>query len=102
MPNLHIHRFWVESENRWVKLRVSTQGIRIIDKKGIDSVLADLYKRGVKVWCRQPEVAPNGKGGPWKNKTGVECGHWPLLYNEQKQAHHDHQTWSEKIWPGRA
>ena len=49
MPNLHVRRFWVESENRWVKLRVSTKGIRIIDKKGIDSVLADLYKRGIKV-----------------------------------------------------
>ena len=49
IPNLHVRRFWVESENRWVKLRVSTKGIRIIDKKGIDSVLADLYKRGIKV-----------------------------------------------------
>jgi len=36
LPNLHSHRFWVESENRWVKLRVSTKGLRIIDKKGID------------------------------------------------------------------
>lgn len=49
MPNLHTHRFWVESENRWVKLRVSTQGVRIIDKKGIDEVLADIRKRGIKV-----------------------------------------------------
>ena len=49
LPNLHSHRFWVESENRWVKLRVSTKGLRIIDKKGIDVVLADLRSRGVKV-----------------------------------------------------
>ena len=49
LPNLHIHRFWVESENRWVKLRVSTKGLRIIDKKGIDTVLADLRARGEKV-----------------------------------------------------
>ena len=49
LPNLHSHRFWVESENRWVKLRVSTKGLRIIDKKGIDAVLADLRKRGEKV-----------------------------------------------------
>ena len=49
LPNLHSHRFWVESENRWVKLRVSTKGLRIIDKKGIDVVLADLRSRGEKV-----------------------------------------------------
>ena len=42
LPNLHSHRFWVESENRWVKLRVSTKGLRIIDKKGIDAVLAEI------------------------------------------------------------
>ncbi len=49
LPNLHSHRFWVESENRWVKLRVSTKGLRIIDKKGIDSVLSDMRSRGEKV-----------------------------------------------------
>lgn len=49
LPNLQRHRFWVESENRWVRLRVSTQGMRIIDKQGIDTVLADLRARGVKV-----------------------------------------------------
>ena len=49
LPNLHRHRFWVESENRWVKLRVSTKGMRIIDKKGIDAVLSDLRARGEKV-----------------------------------------------------
>jgi large subunit ribosomal protein L28 len=49
LPNLHSHRFWVESENRWVKLRVSTKGMRIIDKKGIDAVLSDLRTRGEKV-----------------------------------------------------
>lgn len=42
LPNLHTHRFWVASENRWVSLRVSAQGMRIIDKQGIDTVLADL------------------------------------------------------------
>ena len=46
LPNLHTKRFWVESEKRWVKLRVSRQGLRIIDKLGIDHVLADLRKRG--------------------------------------------------------
>ena len=41
LPNLHWHRFWVESENKFVRLRVSSKGMRIIDKKGIDSVLVD-------------------------------------------------------------
>ena len=49
MPHIHTHRFWVKSENRWVKLRVSSQGVRIIDKKGIETVLADIRKQGVKV-----------------------------------------------------
>ena len=49
LPNLHRHRFWVESENRWIKLRVSTKGLRTIDKKGIDAVLADMRARGEKV-----------------------------------------------------
>jgi len=49
LPNLHKHRFWVESENRYVRLRVSTKGLRIIDKKGIDKVLSELRGRGVKV-----------------------------------------------------
>ena len=48
-PNLHSHRFWVESENRFVRLKVSANGMRIIDKNGIDAVLADIRKRGEKV-----------------------------------------------------
>ena len=49
LPNLHNHRFWLESEKRYVKLRVSTKGLRIIDKRGIEKVVADLRKRGHKV-----------------------------------------------------
>ena len=49
LPNLHKHRFWVESENRWVKLRISTKGLRTVDKKGIDAVLKDVRARGHKV-----------------------------------------------------
>ncbi len=49
LPNLHNHRFWVESENRYVKLRLTANGMRIIDKKGIDTVLAEIRARGVKV-----------------------------------------------------
>ena len=45
-PNLHTHRFWVETEKKFVKLRVSAKGMRIIDKKGIETVLADLKDRG--------------------------------------------------------
>lgn len=48
-PNLQSHRFWVESEKRFVKLRVSTKGMRIIDKLGIDSVLSDIRSRGVQL-----------------------------------------------------
>ncbi|TGG91669.1 50S ribosomal protein L28 [Natronospirillum operosum] len=49
LPNIHTHRFWVPEENRFVKLRVSAKGMRIIDKRGISDVLGDLRKRGIKV-----------------------------------------------------
>ena len=49
LPNLHTHRFWVESEKRFVKLRVSSKGMRIIDKNGIEPVLADIRARGLSV-----------------------------------------------------
>jgi large subunit ribosomal protein L28 len=49
LPNLHPHRFWIEAEKRFVSLRVSNHGLRIIDKKGIDVVLADIRARGIKV-----------------------------------------------------
>ena len=47
--NLQNKRYWFEEENRWVRLRISSKGMRIIDKKGIDSVLSDLRARGEKV-----------------------------------------------------
>ena len=49
LPNLHERRFWVASENRWVRLRVSSHALRTIDKNGIDAVLADLRARGEKI-----------------------------------------------------
>ena len=49
LPNLHNHRFWVESEQRFVKLRVSASGMRLVDKKGIDSILTEMRARGEKV-----------------------------------------------------
>ncbi|MFP5382747.1 MAG: 50S ribosomal protein L28 [Gammaproteobacteria bacterium] len=48
-PNLHYHRFWLESEKRFVRLRVSSHGMRIIDKVGLDQVVAQLRQRGEKV-----------------------------------------------------
>lgn len=49
LPNLQNHRFWVESEQRYVTLRVSTKGLRTIDKKGIEVVLAELRAKGEKI-----------------------------------------------------
>ena len=46
LPNLQNRRFWVESENRWVRMRVSQHGLRTIDKKGIDVVIAEMRARG--------------------------------------------------------
>jgi large subunit ribosomal protein L28 len=48
-PNLHTHRFWVESENRFVKIRLSMKGLRIVDKLGIEKVLVDMRNRGEKI-----------------------------------------------------
>ena len=49
LPNLHEQRFWLESEKRWVTLRVSSNGLRTVEKRGIEAVVADLRAAGVKV-----------------------------------------------------
>jgi len=49
LPNLHVQRFWLESERRFVSLRVSTRGLRTIEKLGIDKVVANLRAKGVEV-----------------------------------------------------
>ena len=49
LPNLQYRRLWVESENRWVSLRISQAGLRTIDRKGIDAVLAEIRERGENV-----------------------------------------------------
>ncbi len=49
LPNLHERRFWVVGENRWIKLKVSSHGLRTIDKKGIEVVIAELRARGEKI-----------------------------------------------------
>ncbi len=49
LPNLQYRKFWVESENRWVRMRLTNAGLRTIDKNGIDAVLVDMRERGVKI-----------------------------------------------------
>ncbi len=49
LPNLQRRRFWIESENRWISMRLTTNALRTIDKNGIDSVLSDLRAKGEKV-----------------------------------------------------
>jgi large subunit ribosomal protein L28 len=49
LPNLHSQRFWLESEKRWVSLRVSTHGLRTIEKKGIDVIVAELRGQGERI-----------------------------------------------------
>jgi large subunit ribosomal protein L28 len=49
LPNLQYRKFWVESESRWVKMRLTNAGLRLIDKKGLDVVLAEMRERGEKV-----------------------------------------------------
>ncbi|OFZ72573.1 MAG: 50S ribosomal protein L28 [Betaproteobacteria bacterium RBG_16_64_9] len=49
LPNLQYKRFWLESEKRWIRLRLTTAGLRTIDKKGLEVVLAELRERGEKI-----------------------------------------------------
>jgi large subunit ribosomal protein L28 len=49
LPNLQYRRLWVESENRWISLRISQAGLRTIDRKGVDTVLAEMRARGEKI-----------------------------------------------------
>ena len=49
LPNLHTQRFWLESEKRWVSLRVSGHGLRTLEKKGVEAVVAELRAQGIKV-----------------------------------------------------
>jgi large subunit ribosomal protein L28 len=49
LPNLQYRRFWLESESRWVKMRVTNAGLRLIDKKGLDVIVAEMRARGVQI-----------------------------------------------------
>ena len=70
LPNLHNHRFWVESEKRFVSLRVSPKGMRIIDKRGIETVLTELRASGEKVHITEVPWAP-----PTTGLCVSVCGH---------------------------
>src|SRR5574340_1585913 len=76
LPNLQYRRFWVESENRWVRLRLSNAALRTIDKNGIESVLADLRARGEAVYPpNQPAtIQIMAKGGREKIKLESTAG----------------------------
>ena len=65
-PNLHHHRFWLESEKRFVRLRLTTKGMRIIDKLGIEKVVADLEK-----------LNPNVKSSIWKSMENIMPDYLP-------------------------
>jgi large subunit ribosomal protein L28 len=58
LPNLQQRRFWVESENRWISLRLTNAALRTIDKKGIDVVLAEIRANGERVWFGPEENQP--------------------------------------------
>ena len=64
MPNLQYRRFWVETENRWVRLRITSAGLRLIDKKGIDAILVDLRARG-EVYGEPTWLKAHAKKSSW-------------------------------------
>ena len=49
LPNLHTQRFWLETEKRWISLKVSGHGLRTLEKKGVEAVVAELRAQGVKI-----------------------------------------------------
>ena len=83
LPNLQNRRFWVESENRWVRLRVSNAGLRLIDKNGIDSVLADLRARGEA--SPRSTIMAKGARDKIKLESTAGTGHF---YDHEEQAQH--------------
>jgi large subunit ribosomal protein L28 len=81
LPNLQYRRFWVESENRWVRLRVSSAALRLIDKNGIDSVLADLRARGQ---ARRSTMASKGGRDKIKLVSTADTGHFYTTTKNKK------------------
>jgi len=76
LPNLHTHRFWSETEKRFLSLRVSTRGLRTIEKRGVDVVVADLRAKASRF--KEQSCATN--------QTGFFGGHRPLLHDHEKTA----------------
>ena len=94
LPNLHTQRFWLETEKRWVSLRVSTNGLRTIEKKGIDEIVAELRAQG--------DEDLEGATMREKDQTVVLGRHRPLLRDHQEQAPASGQVGSAQVRPGRA
>jgi len=98
LPNLQYRRFWVESENRWVRLRVSSAALRLIDKNGIDAVLADLART-------RPSLNPlqehhHGKQRRTrKNQAGIYSWHWSLLHDQQEQENNARENVDHEVRP---
>ncbi len=82
LPNLQYRRFWVESENRWVRLRISNAGLRLIDKNGIDAVLADLRARGQAE--RRATMATKGGRDKIKLESTAGTGHFYTTTKNKK------------------
>jgi len=72
LPNLQNRKFWVESENRWVSMRITNAALRTIDKNGIDAVLAEMRAAGEKI-----KVDYYAR----KNQTRIKCWYWSFLYH---------------------
>ena len=76
LPNLHVQRFWLETERRFVSLRVSTRGLRTIEKKGIEKVVAELRAEGIDVVERVPhQIAPNPHNQGYLDTKRDRTGH---------------------------
>jgi large subunit ribosomal protein L28 len=80
LPNLQYRRFWLESENRWVRLRISNAALRLIDKVGIDQVVADLRARG-ETLIHLGGAHHGHQRRTRKDQAGVHGGHRPLLHH---------------------
>src|SRR5260363_119450 len=79
LPNLHVRRIWIESENRAIRVRISNAALRLIDKKGADAVLARLRARG------EIRGVMHGKRQTRKNQAGIQRRQWSFLYHDKKK-----------------
>ena len=94
LPNLHVQRFWLESERRFVSLRVSTRGLRTIEKKGIEKSWSRAARPGRRALSRSRRIAMREK-----IKLAVVGRHRPLLHHDQEQAAPSGQDGGQEIRP---